>query len=70
MGEKLDTFTLEKSNITKNINELKNLLMANIKNLNILYTINKEHTYTFGRFFEILTTPKGGSKLLLILIVE
>ena len=51
LGGKLDTFTLEKSNITKNIKELENLLEANIKNLKILYTINKEHSTHLDRSF-------------------
>ena len=51
LGGKLDTFTLERSNIIQNINELENLLVANNKNLSILYTINKEHSMHLDDLF-------------------
>src|SRR5918994_1979004 len=51
LGGKLDTFTLERSNIIQNINELENLLVANNKNLSMLYTINKEHSMHLDDLF-------------------
>lgn len=60
----LDTFTLERSNITKNINELENLLVTNIKDLNILYTINKEHSTHLDDLFRNFSYSKRRFKII------
>ena len=60
----LDTFTSERSNMTKNINELENLLVTNVKNLNILYTINNEHSTHLEDLFRNFSYSKRRFKII------
>ena len=64
LGGKLDTFTLERSNIIQNINELENLLVSNNKNLSILYTINKEHSMHLDDLFHNFNYSKRRFKII------
>ncbi|HKO64799.1 MAG TPA: hypothetical protein VJU13_06325, partial [Candidatus Nitrosocosmicus sp.] len=59
-----DTFSLEKSDIIKNINELENLLAANIKNLDMLYAINKEHSTRLDDLFRNFNYSKKRFKII------
>lgn len=64
LGGKLDTFILERSNIIKSINELENLLVANNKNLSMLYTINKEHSTHLDDLFRNFNYSKRRFKII------
>ncbi|VFJ14119.1 chromosome segregation SMC family protein [Candidatus Nitrosocosmicus franklandus] len=47
----LDGYELERSNIIKKIEEAKNTMTTNHKNLNHLYAINKEHSLFLDKLF-------------------
>ena len=63
-GGKLDTFTLERSNTIKNINEIENLSVTNIKNMNILYATNKEHSSHLDNIFRNFNYSKRRFKII------
>ena len=50
--------------MTKNINELENLLVTNVKNLNILYTINNEHSTHLEDLFRNFSYSKRRFKII------
>ena len=64
LGGKLDTSTLERANITQNINELQNLFVSNNKNLSTLYTINKEHSMHLDDLFRNFNYSKRRFKII------